>query len=81
VGYLERQAQAVERSRKHEHTQIPAGFPYDAVPGLSRELVQRFCQVRPDTLGHALRIPGATPAAVAVVAAYVRQWSRPSGGV
>lgn len=80
-GYLERQAQAVERSRKQEHLKIPAGFPYDAVPGLSRELVQRFCQVRPETLGQALRIPGATPAAVAVVAAYVRQWLPPSGGV
>lgn len=80
-GYLERQAQAVERSKKQEHMKIPTGFPYDAVPGLSRELVQRFCQVRPDTLGQALRIPGATPAAVAVVAAYVRQWSPSAGGV
>jgi tRNA uridine 5-carboxymethylaminomethyl modification enzyme len=74
-GYLQRQTQAVERSRKQEHVKIPADFPFDRVPGLSRELIQRFCQVRPDTLGQALRIPGATPAAVAVVAAYVRQWS------
>jgi tRNA uridine 5-carboxymethylaminomethyl modification enzyme len=74
-GYLQRQAQVVERSKRQEHAAIPAGFPYDEVPGLSRELVHRFLQARPDTLGQALRIPGATPAAVAVVAAYVRRWS------
>lgn len=76
AGYLQRQTLAVERSRKQEQVRIPADFPYDAVSGLSRELVQRFCQIRPETLGQALRIPGATPAAVAVVAAHVRQWPR-----
>jgi tRNA uridine 5-carboxymethylaminomethyl modification enzyme len=76
-GYLQRQAQVVERSRKQEHARIPGDFPYDQVPGLSRELVHRFRQARPDTLGQALRIPGATPAAVAVVAAYVRRWMPP----
>jgi tRNA U34 5-carboxymethylaminomethyl modifying enzyme MnmG/GidA len=35
-------------------------------------MIQRFTQVQPETLGQALRIPGATPAAVAVVAAYVK---------
>jgi tRNA uridine 5-carboxymethylaminomethyl modification enzyme len=73
-GYLHRQAQAVERSRRQENTNIPPAFPFDRVPGLSRELVQRFTQVRPETLGQALRIPGATPAAVAVVSAFLRRW-------
>jgi tRNA uridine 5-carboxymethylaminomethyl modification enzyme len=74
-GYLRRQEQAVERSRKQEAVRIPVDFPFERVPGLSRELVQRFGQVRPETLGQALRIPGATPAAIAVVGAYLRQWS------
>jgi tRNA uridine 5-carboxymethylaminomethyl modification enzyme len=74
-GYLRRQTQAVERGRKQEGVKIPTGFPFDRVPGLSRELVQRFGQVRPETLGQALRIPGATPAAVAVVAAFLRHWN------
>ncbi len=76
-GYLRRQAESVERTRRHEHTRIPDEFPFQEIPGLSRELVQRFSQVRPATLGQALRIPGATPAAVAVVSAYLRQWSNP----
>ena len=38
-----------------------------AVPGLSREVVERLTQVRPETLGQAARVPGVTPAAVAVI--------------
>jgi tRNA uridine 5-carboxymethylaminomethyl modification enzyme len=74
-GYLKRQMQAVERSRKQEGVRIPADFPFARVPGLSAELIQRFHQVQPETLGQALRVPGATPAAVAVIAAYLRHWN------
>ena len=71
AGYLRRQESEIERSRKDERRRIPADFPFDRVPGLSREVVQRLTQVRPDTLGQALRIPGVTPAAVAVLGAFV----------
>ena len=71
AGYLRRQESEIERARRDERRRIPRDFPFDRVPGLSREVVQRLSQVRPDTLGHALRIPGVTPAAVAVLAAYV----------
>ena len=75
-GYLVRQQQMVERARKQEcHEDIPEDFPFAKIPGLSREMVQRFSQTRPETLGQALRIPGATPAAVALVGAYLRQWA------
>jgi tRNA uridine 5-carboxymethylaminomethyl modification enzyme len=70
-GYLRRQQSDIERARRDERRRIPAGFPFARVPGLSKEVVQRLSQVQPDTLGHALRIPGVTPAAVAVLAAYV----------
>jgi tRNA uridine 5-carboxymethylaminomethyl modification enzyme len=75
-GYLRRQTGEIERSRRDERRRIPEDFPFERVPGLSREVVQRLSQVRPDTLGHALRIPGVTPAAVAVLAAYVGRFSR-----
>jgi tRNA uridine 5-carboxymethylaminomethyl modification enzyme len=74
-GYLKRQAVAVERQRKQEGRAIPAAFRFEAVPGLSREMVERLSQVRPATLGQASRIPGVTPAAVAVVALYVERAS------
>lgn len=72
-GYLRRQSEAVDRARRHEDRRIPRGFPYSRVPGLSTEMVQRFQEVQPETLGQALRIPGATPAAIAVLGAYVHR--------
>ncbi|MBM3809773.1 MAG: tRNA uridine-5-carboxymethylaminomethyl(34) synthesis enzyme MnmG [Acidimicrobiia bacterium] len=70
-GYLLRQEQAVARSRNAERRRIPDEFPFERVPGLSNEMVQRFSETRPETLGQAQRIPGVTPAAVAVVGAYL----------
>ena len=70
-GYLRRQEHEVERSRRDERRRIPPDFPFDQIPGLSREVIQRLSQVRPDTLAHALRIPGVTPAAVAVLSSFV----------
>ena len=75
AGYLRRQESEIERARRDERKRIPSDFPFDRVPGLSREVVQRLTQVRPDTLGQALRIPGVTPAAVAVLGAFVGRLS------
>lgn len=72
-GYLQRQAQEVERARLEGHRPVPGGFPFERVPGLSREIVQRLHEVQPATLGQAGRIPGVTPAAVAVLAAYLER--------
>jgi tRNA uridine 5-carboxymethylaminomethyl modification enzyme len=76
AGYLRRQESEIERARREERRRIPKDFPFDRVPGLSREVVQRLSQIRPDTLGHALRVPGVTPAAVAVLSAYVGRAAR-----
>jgi len=70
-GYLRRQVASVERLRRQEQRAIPEHFPFGSIPGLSREMVQRLGEVRPATLAQASRIPGVTPAAVAVVAAYI----------
>jgi tRNA uridine 5-carboxymethylaminomethyl modification enzyme len=73
-GYLVRQEQAVARAQHAERRRIPDAFPFERVPGLSREMVQRFSEARPETLGQAQRIPGVTPAAVAVVGAYLNRF-------
>ena len=70
-GYLKRQAQSVDRLRRQESRPIPADFEFAGIPGLSRESVERLSSVRPETVGQALRIPGITAAAVALVAAHV----------
>ena len=70
-GYLKRQLASVERLRRQEQRPIPERLPFGSIPGLSREMVQRLGEVRPATLAQASRIPGVTPAAVAVLAAYI----------
>jgi tRNA uridine 5-carboxymethylaminomethyl modification enzyme len=66
-GYIERQHEEVARSRKMEGTKLPADFDYAGIPGLTREVQEKLIRHRPDTLGQASRIPGMTPAAIAVI--------------
>jgi tRNA uridine 5-carboxymethylaminomethyl modification enzyme len=67
-GYLVRHAQQRARVESQSERVIPADFEYAGVPGLSREVVERLSSIRPATLGQASRVPGVTPAAVAIVA-------------
>jgi tRNA uridine 5-carboxymethylaminomethyl modification enzyme len=71
AGYLKQEAARAARFQREERRRIPEGFPFAQVPGLSREVVQRLMQVRPETLGQAARVPGVTPAAVAVLGAFI----------
>lgn len=70
-GYLTRQAQQQSRVEAQAERLIPESFMYTGIPGLSREVVERLSAVRPRTIGQAGRVPGVTPAAVAIVAARV----------
>jgi tRNA uridine 5-carboxymethylaminomethyl modification enzyme len=74
-GYLKQEQARAERTRREERRHIPTDFPFCRVPGLSREVVQRLTQVRPETLGQASRIPGVTPAAVAVLGVFLGRLS------
>ena len=66
-GYIERQQVDVERSRKMEGTKLPVDFDYEKIAGLTGEVREKLSRHRPDTLGQAARIPGVTPAALAVI--------------
>ena len=70
-GYLKQEASRAERLQRAERRRIPRGFPFGRVPGLSSEVVHRLSQIAPETLGQASRIPGVTPAAVAVLNSYL----------
>ncbi|MGE5814621.1 MAG: tRNA uridine-5-carboxymethylaminomethyl(34) synthesis enzyme MnmG [Acidobacteriota bacterium] len=72
-GYLKRQRSEIDRARKYERRSIPDAFCYRGLPGLSREMVQRLEEVRPSTLGQAQRIPGVTPAAVAILSRHLER--------
>ncbi|WP_062535807.1 tRNA uridine-5-carboxymethylaminomethyl(34) synthesis enzyme MnmG [Mizugakiibacter sediminis] len=73
AGYLERQRDEIARLRRQESTRIPDDFDYDAVRGLSAEVLAKLKQVQPQTVGQAARISGVTPAAIALLLVHLRR--------
>jgi len=71
AGYIAQQERQVDRLRESESRRIPLEFRFSEIPGLSTEVKQKLQRVRPETLGQAARIPGVTPAAVAVLDVYL----------
>ena len=66
-GYIRRQAAQVDRLGRYDAKLIPDNFEYGGLPGLSREVKEKLARVRPRSVGQAGRIPGITPAAVAIL--------------
>jgi tRNA uridine 5-carboxymethylaminomethyl modification enzyme len=74
-GYIERQEREAAKLSQDEAVAIPADISY-ALPGLSREMVEKLSFVRPASLGQASRIPGVTPAAIAILRMHIRRGER-----
>jgi tRNA uridine 5-carboxymethylaminomethyl modification enzyme len=71
--YLARQESELRELRASEALPLGDDFPYDAIPGLSREMVERLSAARPATLAAAGRVPGVTPAALATLLVHARR--------
>ena len=71
-GYVRRQVEAVERFARLEDTTIPDWVDFKVVMGLSTEVSERLCAVRPRSLGQAARMPGITPAAISILAVHIK---------
>jgi tRNA uridine 5-carboxymethylaminomethyl modification enzyme len=72
-GYIQRQVDQVERFKRSERIAIPPDLDYAAVEGLSIEVREKLQKVKPCSLGQAARIPGITPAAIAILAVVLRR--------
>ncbi len=70
-GYILQQERQMQHIKDAERRPIPAEFGFQGIPGLSREVQDKLSRVRPETLGQAGRIPGITPAAVAILDVYL----------
>ena len=71
--YLARQEAELRDLRAGEGLELAQDFPYAAIPGLSREMVERLQRARPATLAAAGRVPGVTPAALAALLVHARR--------
>jgi tRNA uridine 5-carboxymethylaminomethyl modification enzyme len=77
--YLTRQDSELRDLRAGEALPLGDDFPYDAIPGLSREMIERLSRARPATLAAAGRVAGITPAALAALLVHARRRSGESG--
>jgi len=71
AGYIAQQERQIVRLKKAESRRIPGDFGFQQVPGISREIGEKLKKVQPETLGQAARIPGVTPAAIAILDVYL----------
>ena len=75
-GYVERQAQNVERMRSQEEVEIPSEIDYRALEGIANEAKDKLARLRPRTLGAAARIAGVRPPDVALLAVHIARQRR-----
>ncbi|WOI53304.1 tRNA uridine-5-carboxymethylaminomethyl(34) synthesis enzyme MnmG [Parvularcula sp. LCG005] len=73
AGYLDRQEADISAFKREESVRIPEAFDYAAVGGLSKEVAAKWAAARPETIGQASRVEGATPAALAILLLHVKK--------
>ena len=74
-GYLKKQKADILAFKRDENLAIPEKVNYDDLSGLSNEVKAKFKQIKPKTMGQALRIDGITPAAVYILLSHVKRKS------
>jgi len=74
-GYLKKQKADIVAFKRDENLIIPDKINYDLLPGLSNEVKAKFNEIKPKTMGQALRIDGVTPAAVYILLSHVKRKS------
>jgi tRNA uridine 5-carboxymethylaminomethyl modification enzyme len=74
-GYLKKQKEDILAFKRDENLIIPDQINYDGLSGLSNEVKAKFKEIRPKTMGQALRIDGITPAAVYILLSHVKRKS------
>ncbi len=73
AGYIQRQQDMIDRTRRMEAKAIPADLDYTGIQGLKREAQLKLNQIRPTTLGQASRISGITPADISLLAVWLER--------
>jgi tRNA uridine 5-carboxymethylaminomethyl modification enzyme len=72
-GYIARDLEQIERFRKLEDKQLPDWMDYDKINALRFESRQKLTRYRPDSIGQASRIPGVTPADIAILIVWLKR--------
>ncbi len=76
AGYIRKEQQSIQRTRRQEERLLPPDLDYHTLKGLRTEARQHLERVRPRTLGQASRLPGVTPADIAILLIQVERLRR-----
>ena len=79
-GHLGRQRSQIDRMSRQEGRRIPPDIDFTAIPALKKEAQLRFSEIQPETLGQAARIPGITPADIAILTIWLEKRERVVSG-
>ena len=73
AGYIRRDIEQIGRFRKLEDKRLPAWMDYNKIDALRFESRQKLSRYRPDSIGQASRIPGVTPADIAILLVWIKR--------
>lgn len=73
AGHIDRMRVTAERIQRQEDKIIPPHIDYEAIPAMKTEARQRLSRIRPGTIGQASRIPGITPADIALLLVHLKR--------
>ncbi len=72
-GYCSKQSNEINKFKIYENIKIPLNIKYENIIGLSKEVIYKLNEVRPDFLGQLYRIPGITPVAILILLVYLKK--------
>ncbi len=73
MGYVEKQKREIKKTQKQNNKKIPQDLKYDNIVGLSNEVKEKLIKHKPETIGHASKIEGVTPAAVNLILIQIKK--------
>ena len=73
MGYVEKQKREIKKTQKQNNKKIPQDLKYKNIPGLSNEVKEKLIKHKPETIGHASKIEGVTPAAVNLILIQIKK--------
>ena len=72
-GYVDKQKREIKKAQKQNNKKIPQNIGYKNIPGLSNEVKEKLIKHKPQTIGHASKIEGVTPAAVNLILIQIKK--------
>lgn len=72
-GYIKRENSRIRQLKRLEETKVPEWLRYEELAGLRREAAEKFCKVKPLSIGQASRIPGITPCDISILLVWLQR--------